>query len=356
MKINILAVIMVLIMAISGSGIVFAANSATLQSMDVNKSVGYVGVQNYTNDQNGSHINALCVDENTYIYFGDSVPITTGTAGVPQSNSVKLLIVNNYRDNMTQQQGANLQEAIWFFSNGKIPTDPAVLALINSTQANSTVVNDSDYKQVLSNNTTLVNETINSTLVKINTNVSSITNTTNLGNTTTVQTIVNNAYTKVITTIQSFFQTQTTTNTTNTYLNITTITDFYQTTVNSLIFNFDSYTNGDLQKLIFFTDTPLTEIFNNSNSTVIPVYSNNSTINITTIFFNTTNKTSKITPIPPVNNTTIPKKTNETAITTIKNLIKGSIPMQHTGVPLAPLAEALIVIAGSIIASRRFGG
>lgn len=358
-----MAIIMVLSTVGLGLGAVSAANSNTLQGMDANKSIGYVGVQNYTNDQNGSHVNGLCVDEYTYINFGDSVPVTTGTSGVPASNSVKLLIVNNYRDNMTQQQGADLQNAIWFFTNNKTTTDPAVLALINSTQANSTTVSDANYKQILSTTKTLVNETNTSTNVLVGTTSTSSSITIPTGQNTTIQTIVGKTCTKVITTVVSFFTTQTTTNTTDTYLNTTTITDFYQTTVNSLIFNFNSYVGNCKQKLIFFTDTPDVNITNSNNSTVIPVYSNNSTINVVNTYFNTTTITSKCIPFPPVNNTTTtntttPTKTtnNTTAITTPASpLNKAGIAMQHTGVPIAPLGTAILAVIGSIVAARKYG-
>jgi hypothetical protein len=346
-----MSVLLLFIVAIGFSGLASAVDNNTLNGMDVNKSVGTTGVQNYTNT-NGSHVNGLCVDEHTYIYYGDSVPVTKGTANVPQSNNVKKLIVNNYRDNMTPTDGANLQEAIWFFTDNKIPTDPAVIALINQTQADTKNISDTNYEQVLSNKTTLVNHTETTSTVKIGTTTNSSSVVTKLGENTTVQTIIGDKCTKIITTIMSFFQNQTTTDTVDTFLKTTTITDYYQTTVDSLIFNFDSYVGDVKQKLIFFTATPNTETTYNNNSTIIPEEFNQTNTNIVNTTFNTTNVTEICIPVPPVivNNTTVVNTTVKTPETKTNETITpdNEIPLQHTGAPLIPLAVGILMILSGL--------
>jgi len=89
---------------------------------------------------------------------------------------------------------------------------------------------------------------------------------------------------------------------------------------------------------------------------------NIATINETEQSANATVCITKILPpvVPPIVPPVVPEVVTPVVkeVTSVKNevaqTVEGTIPMQHTGVPLTPLAGALVTIAGSLFVGRRF--
>lgn len=314
-KLSIFLMVMFIFSMVGGA---FANDNVQLNGMNPDQSIGNQGVMDFTNKSNNNPVNGLCVDEGTYIDFRDIVPVTDGTNGVKNASKVKSLIINNYKPDMTKQQGYDLQGAIWFFTDGKTPTNPEQQSMIDNAIADTNeyadiyclLVNNKTYlvSNITTNETKLVDKKVskNSNIEQISqTSVSSneiipdgqtietnsVTNF--LGSTTDVATetidhtdkvctivttTVTNFYNTITTIITtSFFKNVTTTNITTWYKNTTTITvekcyqdtlttnETYTNVLDYLCFTFDSVQKCDKQKLILFTVTSKEICSNYSN-------------------------------------------------------------------------------------------
>lgn len=322
---KILTTLIISMLLISTLGLA-TATDVTLTGMDADKSIGNQGVMKFNDTSKG-----LCTDKDTYINFGDSVPVTPGTTGITNASKVKSLIVNFYRNDMTQQQGYDLQGAIWYFTNGITPANPTQQSMINTALSDTTIYPDT-YTLLLKNETKLVNnntETIteiigtatstNSVITQIDqktdinsvvtpngqtTDSSTITNF--LGSQTDITTqIVQNGnkictittktitdfYDSVTTTIvTSFFKNTTTNNTTTYFMNTTTTTtnttykqtntttESWESTLSYLDFTFNSIQQKCKQEIVIFKaiDRTVKETWNK-------IYSNSNTWNTTDI-------------------------------------------------------------------------
>ena len=400
------------VVVLCSSGAAFAADTVTLEGMVEDQSIGYQGVSNLTNNTDGSSVNGLCVDENTYIYFGDTVPVTDGTIGVTNASYVKSLIVNNYRDDMTKQQGYDLQGAIWYFTDGKTPENAAQQTMVNNALADYNTYPDTyDYQYLVvttktgtqkTNNTELINTEIssNSVITYLGQEVVSNTVTEQIGQTivkdivinsigqtieTTTETIVSKdkVCIKTTTTTTDYFEEITTITTTTYYTNTTTnnITDYYKnttttTTVNSykdtivttdfyksdkyfITFVFDSVQTLNKQDLILFTvDYWIDTIYWDNSKTEYNCWSNSSTDVTEKLFDEFSQK------IINENFETVNVQTetnffdiqsqvitwNCTPIANNTTTNPETVPMQDTGVPVALLGFAgLMTLAGIVI-------
>lgn len=296
-------------MIFSSFGVVFATDDVELEGMNPEQSVGNQGVMILTNQTNGEQVNGLCTDKDTIIYFGDVVPITSGTDGLHNASIVKTLIIQNWRANMTAQQGYDLQGAIWYFTDGTAPANAEQQTMINNALADSNIYPDV-YSLLIKNETVLIDNQTTSNTEIIGTNSSSVSVIEQIGQsndsssvvtpngqTITENTIVkflnqtsntvtqvfehgNKICTKTITTVTDFYEEITTIITTNFYLNTTTdnITTYYKNTTTTttdtqykranttvetwenclgyLDFCFSSVQKRCKQELILFTVTP----------------------------------------------------------------------------------------------------
>lgn len=332
-------IILVGMIVLNPFGFAFAADTVTLDKMNSNQSIGNQGVSELTNNTDDSEVNGLCVDKYTSIYFGDTVLVTSGTSGITNVNYVKSLIVNNYNENMTAQQGYDLQGAIWYFTDGIAPANNEQQAMINAALSDTTIYPD-NYTMLYSSNTLLINiettntteltntiTTSNSIITYLGEDKNSNTVTDEIGQTTDSNTITNKIgettevitetitsaekiCTKTTTTITDYFeeittiitttfyqntttenitqyyQNTTTTTTTNYYMDTLTTTDYYQTTNSYVNFLFNSVQQNNKQKLILFTTTYWSETAYSDNSTSEYNYRNSSTAIVTEKDFN----------------------------------------------------------------------
>lgn len=322
-------------MVLLGSFNIVMAVDVTLDGMDSSKSIGNQGVMVFNDSSKG-----LCVDKDTYINFGDSVPVTPGTAGITNATKVKSLIIHFYRNDMTKQEGYDLQGAIWYFTDGVLPANPAQQSMVNTVLADST--NYPDSYSLLLNNVTVLKNNQTSTVTKVigtststDTVISQIDQITEInsvitpnGQTTESSTVINwigtntdvlteivkngnrictittttltNFYDEVTTTIYtSYFKNTTTTDITTYFKNTTTIktnteykqtnttTETWESTLSYLDFTFDSIQKPCKQELIKFTaiDRTVKECFNIEYSSCVKW--NTTDINVKESFFNT---------------------------------------------------------------------
>ncbi|MDP3065959.1 MAG: hypothetical protein Q8N08_04395, partial [Methanobacteriaceae archaeon] len=147
---KIMPILLILVLAISSIGATFGADNVKLEGMDADKSIGNVGVMNLTNTTSGGRVNGLCVEKGQYIYIGDTVPVTPGTNGITNNNQVKQLVYENYRDDMTPQEGYDLQHAIWFFTDGIPAENVAQLDMIDRVRNNPKVIPDTNAVNTIS--------------------------------------------------------------------------------------------------------------------------------------------------------------------------------------------------------------
>ncbi len=326
------------------------ADDVTLNGMDANKSVDNVGVCNLTNST-GDHWQGLCVDEHHTIYFGDTVPVTSGTSQVKNSTHVKQLITQYYRENMTAIEGANLQQAIWYFTDGKTDISAEARKMVNSVKDNTTPVLDVGTVVVVDSTTQKIDTQITSTTELIGTSTDSSNTITPLGNTTTVKTFAGDTYTKIVTTITEFFNKETTTNTIQTFKTTITQTDLYQTTTKTLTFTFNSVVNTYKQNLILFTAIPnlTTQQYTCQNSTTDIFNTTDTQKN--NVVFNTTEEYVKIIPNPVITNNTSNNISSVKPILRVnESIVPGqTIPMQKTGMPLIAGLLGTLAIAGGML-------
>ena len=402
---KILTTLIISMLLISTLGLA-TATDVTLTGMDADKSIGNQGVMKFNDTSKG-----LCTDKDTYINFGDSVPVTPGTTGITNASKVKSLIVNFYRNDMTQQQGYDLQGASWYFTNGITPANPAQQSMINTALSDTTIYPDT-YTLLLKNETKLVNnntETIteiigtatstNSVITQIDqktdinsvvtpngqtTDSSTITNF--LGSQTDITTqIVQNGnkictittktitdfYDSVTTTIvTSFFKNTTTNNTTNYYMNTTTVTtnntykqtntttETWESTLSYLDFTFNSIQAKCKQEIILFNaiDRTVKESWKNtySNSIIwntIDIQQYQNFYNVSDIVVDVkefnTTDTQVTHDLFNETNVTIDKKCREIP-TNNTTTNETTIPMQPTGFPVIPLILGVLTIAGGL--------
>ncbi len=304
-----IAMILMLVLVLPTASTIFATDDVKLEGMNPEQSIGNQGVMNLTNQTNDEQVNGLCTDKDTTIYFGDVVPVTSGTNGLHNASIVKTLIIQNWRPNMTPQEGYDLQGAIWYFTDGIIPANPNQQEMIdkaladpniypdiysllvknetylidNQTTSNTEIVSSNsssesvieqigqftDSNNVITPDGQVTTETVTIKLVNIVTNT--ITKTIDHGNkicTETITTTIENYERIITTTITSFFTNTTTDNTTTMYRNTTTTTTDTQykrtnTTVETwenclgyLDFSFNSVQKKCKQELILFTVEP----------------------------------------------------------------------------------------------------
>ena len=409
MKKQITTTIITLLILLSTFGVVTAADNVQLQGMNPDQSIQNQGVMTLQNLTNNNQINGLCVDEGTYIFFGDIVPATDGTQGVYMADEVKDLIINNYRLDMSKEDGYNLQGAIWYFTDGRAPENQAQQDMINNAIANPTIYPD-DYILILSEMTNLISVTSTTDIILLNTETTSNSVITQTGETITQnsvitqtgETITHDTITEYIesetqvtteikesiekictittTTLTEFYKTITTTDTTqhflnttttNTetgYLNITTTTttnyyqkvitttSTYQTVKEGLEFIFSSVQKADKQKLILFTANPHMDLQEFTEVGVEVSYFDEKSEQITkqpfTVYdqqvtFNEFNESFRTVTENPYNITTV--TVDKSCKDKPKNepAVPESIPMQKTGAGgLVGLIGVLLVCAG----------
>ena len=200
---------------------------------------------------------------------------------------------------MTAKQAANLQWAIWFFTNGVKPPNHTVQVMIHSVHKNLKIPDN--YWQLINTKHTCSNSSSTITIL-LNTTSSSTNQTYYLGNNTTTQIIKSNckctSYYTIITTIIKYYKTETNTTTVNTYKNITTNTKNCTTTLKYKNWKFSawkgSHIQGKKQKLIFWKATPKTLIkHTNNKSTSEKIFSESSTES-NTKYWNTTCTSKKV--------------------------------------------------------------
>lgn len=336
-----MTVLLMSLMLLSMVGFASAAD-ITLTGMDTDKSIGNQGVMVF----NETGVKGLCVDKYTYINFGDSVPVTTGTNGLTNASKVKTLIIQNYRPNMTAQEGYDLQGAIWYFTNNVQPANQAQQTMIDNAIADQTEYPDI-YILFLSNETVLKNNQTTCSTEVIGETTSSESVITEIGKTSTSETntipngqtvkesivtkylgqIVNTTTevidhgdkicTKTITTITNLYDLITTTITTDYFTNVTdtntttyykntttttkitnyldtfTTTETYESTTKYLDFVFNSVQKKCKQQLILFTATPRTEVQEYTNTYNEYKEWNDTQVTVEEVLFNTTEKTSQ---------------------------------------------------------------
>lgn len=414
---NKIAGVLALMLILSMMGFASAADTVTLENMNTNQSIGYQGVSNLTNNTDGSSVNGLCVDEHTSIYFGDTVPVTDGTIGVTNASYVKSLIVNNYKKDMTKQQGYDLQGAIWYFTDGKTPENAEQQAMIDNALADTNVYSDVyDYLYLTittpngsekTNNTELINTetTSNSVIVWMAQDITSNAVTEQTGQTIEENTITNflgetidtvtetitgedrictittttvtDFFEEVTTTIvTTFFRTTTTDNITDYYQNTTTITtknyykdtivttNYYKTEKDYITFAFNSVQKPDKQNLILFTADYWTDIIYWDDAQTTYNYWDSSNTEVTTEDFSefsqdiTTEDFSTVdtwTDTYPFSIITQTIEWNCVPIVTNNTTVDDpeTVPMQDTGAPLAALTLGMLSIVGGAIVGRR---
>lgn len=336
MNIKGISAIIVLFLVLGSLGSTFAVDQLQLTGMDTDKSIGNIGVMTF----NDTTQKGLCTDKGQTIYFGEVVTVTPGTSGVDNSNSVKKLIVQNYRENMTEQDGYNLQQAIWYFTDGVSPVNSQVQDMIDGANDDASLIPDSGYTVLVNQSTILVATETKETIELLDTKTTSVDNITLLGTTESIERIVGDECVKVITTITSVFSNETTLTTVNTYLKTTIITDTYQTIKNYLEFDFNSFVSRYRQDIIIFSATPSQEVTTFNEVEQIPETFSNETVEKTTKTFEEVVVKSICDPIIPEKNETVePFKT---------------IPMETTGANPGLLFLALGLVSTGIGGALRF--
>ncbi len=341
MKQNIVSILLVLTIVLGSVSTAFAVDTVKLDSMDSGKSVGYVGVMNLTETSTQDPVKGLCVEKGEYINFGDKVPYQDGTGDVPESNSVKKLIVQNYRDNMTPQEGKDLQEAIWWYTDGITPTSAGAKAMIAAADADSSTIPDSGYSVVVSTTKKLISTTITEEIIPLNAVSNSSSEITKVNEETSVEEVVSETCVKTITTVVEYFNKHTTIDTITTFQKTITTINVYEITKNLLTFDFDQAVNKRKQDLILFTATPSSET------------SQEQTKKVEREEFNLTSQSEIDTPF------------NVTKITeTCKPIIEPepvdpgqpveakTVPMQKTGANIVPMLLALLGVGTTIGIAR----
>ena len=307
MRKTLLALTLAIVLIISTSGTIFAADNVRLEGSNPDQSINGEGIMILTNKTSNTTINGLCTDKDTIIYTGSTHPATEGTDGVNSANIVKSLIVNNYRPDMTAQQGADLQNAIWFFTNNITIKNQEQQTMIDNALADTTVYTDA-WTLLLENNTISVT---NSTPVVVTEQIGQIVVSNSviseIGKTVTIESIItpngelveetvvdnylgnetsvvieiieenDKICTVVTTTVTEFYNSistvvttncfinktitdttisylnTTTTTTTTDFQNTTTITETYENCLEYLYFDFNSIQKPNVQQLILFT-------------------------------------------------------------------------------------------------------
>jgi hypothetical protein len=131
---RILPLLLILIMAVSVGAV--SANLTSYNGYDHSKSIGIAGIQNWSVGQKG-----MCVDLYHHIK-GELHHVYVGTPKTSTMNKVKLLIVTYYKNSMNKRQGANLQYAVWYFTNNKKSPNKTVTGMINKIKNSNTIVSD----------------------------------------------------------------------------------------------------------------------------------------------------------------------------------------------------------------------
>jgi len=317
-------------------GMVFAVDTAKLESMDADKSIGYQGVMNATMKPANTELKALCTDKGQYITFGTTVPVSDSTTKIPNSNSVKQLIVDNYREDMTKQEGYDLQQAIWYFTDGIIPTTPGSQSMVEKVINNPRTVPDKDVQVLLFETKKLIDTKTSIETILIATTSTSKDKITLEDKKTFTETIEKENCITTITTIIEYFNKETITNIINTYQKTTKITETYQIIKEYLTFNFYSYTDECKQDLIFFQVTPTTtEDTIQEENTKTETFTETETETTNTPYTNT-QKNIETTCKPKPTPEPTPTPTNQTKNT------QNTIPMQKTGIPINYLIIGII--------------
>jgi hypothetical protein len=254
MKQKIIAVLAFLLTVSLAIGISTAVDTVTLKNMDPDKSIDYRGVMNLEEDNTGAPIKGLCVEKTQTINFGNSVPRTQGTTSINNNNNVKKLITQNYRPGMTKQQGSDLQEAIWYFTEvNYVPSTQNAMDMVNNAIADTSSIPDRDAKVKLSEEKSLKSTTTKEEVIEIGSTSTSTELNKLVDTKTNIEKIVTDTCIKTITTITEYFVKQTTTDTTTFFKKITTQIDVYEVMTSYMTFNFDSVINQNKQDLILFT-------------------------------------------------------------------------------------------------------
>lgn len=356
MKIKILSVLFCFLILLNWSGVY--ASEIIVTDMDENKSFDGIGLMK-TNQKN---MYAVCVEHDVKFTLGQQISTTDGTSQIKQNNPVKQLIVNNYRENMSKEEGAALQEAIWYFTD-KRETDN-VLAKKMISNVNESLIIEDETKVLISNksefkekqssneiklvdriNKSSVNETLISTIVK------------------TSEEIINNQIIKTTTKVKTFLK-ETETDIIELYENKTITKEIYEVTEKYLNFKFSSYLDPLKQNMILFeTSTDENKYNSYKESTETTNYSKNKkenksetyqTTEITKEFKNITTNENESKPINNDNNTNNDKNKKINLNKTTKNKkssIDNGISMKSTGLPVIFLA--LLVLLMSTVIYRR---
>ena len=342
---NILPILLVLILAISTIAPVLAADTATFEGMDGDKSIGNTGVMDFKNDTSESELNGLCVEKNQFIYEGDSVPVSPGTVGIDHASQVKQLIVENYRENMTKQQGYDLQHAVWFFTDNMLPENQAQKDMINSVLNNPLYIPDSGYKELVGTQTTLVDSKSTETIQLIDTQTNKSEEITQIGQNVFVETITLEDCIKTITTTVTLFNQHISIDIVNTFLKTTTTVDTYKIVKEYLSFDFNKYLSHKKQDLIIFKAIPsFEEIFDPKTTVKTDIFNGTASVE-NDIPFNTTNVSESCSPI-------VHPAVNVSAAGGEPAFVKG-IGMQTTGAPLLPFAAALAILGSGLVGVYR---
>ena len=342
---KIMSVLLLFIVAIGFSGLASAADTVTLNGL----APGQGEVQQYTHS-NGTPMKGLCVDKNHTIYIGSTHPITKGTDQIPNNNEIKKLIVQNYRDGMTAQQGNDLQDAIWVISDGITVSNPQVQAMLDAAAASDIQVSDNDYQQVISSETVQTGHTVTETIEPVGQDVTSVSTTLPNGKDVSTLVVKDEKGTTTTTTTVEHFITTTVDDIVSHFVKTTTVVDTFHTVQQTLRFNFDSLIDGATQKIMLFTAVPdVVEFdsgmgFTEQNPIDIPS-------NVTTsVPYDVTNIVSNFVPAPvkPVPPVTPVKPVVKPVVPVVKHVEPNTIPMQHTGGDVLPLIIALLAIAGAV--------
>lgn len=338
---------MLMLVSVMSMGAIYAPDpTATFDGLDPTKSQNNQGIMNLTNNTDQSNINGLCAQPlpMEYISNGDIVTVTPGTDQIVANQKVKQLIANNYREDMTPQQGSDLQNAIWSLTSpGYQAVTPGAQAMLDAIDA-SVVIPDSGYKVQVGEvvtydhtDTTIVTEETGSTSKS-----SDII--TKIGELTTVTQEVTEDCIKTITTIVESFNKQTTIDTVTSFTTTTTITSYYNVVKEYLTFDFNSVIspiteNAGKQDLILFTATPSVEESKITESeTSVEQFTKESQEIINTPF-DVTTVTSICDPVKEeVQNVTVNGET---------------IPMEKTGAEMLPGILSILAVLSGLGLSRK---